>query len=682
MTSNSDSDCSGIYTPGPSTSSRSKKWRKQKFYNNWLNLPEFKGWLEEIPENPYNCRCKACNCQLTCGKSELLKHAKGKKHQEKVKLIASNSNLLRTFVETIQIDENRKAQQFELRLSAFFAEHNVAFQVIDHLVPLLKEILPDSEILKNVTLGRQKCTNIIKNVLAPTLNEDLVKILRVTKFSILIDESTDITSNKTMCVVVRYVNPDNGEVATKLLELLKLNPIDCSAEELYKAFKGLLEKYDIPITNVIGMASDGASVMVGIQNSFASRLLKDCNKATVIKCMCHTSAIIANKACMQLPRAPEELLRQIYTYLSGSAKRCSQLEEMQEFFNTGKKKILRVAGTRWLSLQRCVERVLENWEVLKGYFRVAVVDDKLKSAEVILKELENLCTKAYLIFLKYVLNYFNSINALFQSKKPLVHELYSESKKLFFKLGQNFIKPDKLTLSVNTRCPHNYLPIEEIYLGNECNEVLLEISDSSAVKQIKLDCLNFYITSLEEMQNRLPINQNDNIFQSFEFLKPEIALNKDRQIRNINFKLLTHHFGMNSLESDGIREEWNTIALLLDEKKTNLIQESMEQFWYSVSKMKDFDEKLLFPNLSKLSKLVITLPHANADSERIFSVVTDIRTKKRNKIGHEALEAICIIRSYFSDLKTDCVNYKWKTDSNTIYDKMRAVHLYKHKNKN
>lgn len=151
--------------------------------------------------------------------------------------------------------------------------------------------------------------------------------------------------------------------------------------------------------------------------------------------MCHTSAIIANKACMCLPRAPEDLLRQVYTYLSGSSKRCAQLEEMQEYFNYKKKKILRVADTRWLSLHKCVERILENWEVLKDYFRVAVVDDKLKSAKTILKELENLCTKAYLTFLKFTLNYFNSMNAIFQSNKPLIHEFFLGLVKILLSLN-------------------------------------------------------------------------------------------------------------------------------------------------------------------------------------------------------------------------------------------------------
>lgn len=75
--------------------------------------------------------------------------------------------------------------------------------------------------------------------------------------------------------------------------------------------------------------------------------------------------MVANKACLALPRAPEAL---IYNYISGSAKRCAELAEIQEYFNENKLKILMIAETRWLSAQHVVARVLLNWNVLTNYF--------------------------------------------------------------------------------------------------------------------------------------------------------------------------------------------------------------------------------------------------------------------------------------------------------------------------
>lgn len=255
---------------------------------------------------------------------------------------------------------------------------------------------------------------VIKNVIAVAIRNDLINVLKTTDFSVMVDESTDIGMQKTMCILARYVQPSNGFVKTELLDLIKLNAKDCTAENLYIHFRQILTEADIPLKNIIGLASDGASVMLGANNFFASRLISEVPKVTVIRCICHTSAIIAIKACVNLPRAPEELLCQISTDLSNSSKRCAQLEKIQEYFNKEKKKILQVSSTTWLSLHQCINRILENWDVLISFFRVAQVDDKLKSAELILMDLENACNKAYLLFLKYVLSYFNTLNALFQ----------------------------------------------------------------------------------------------------------------------------------------------------------------------------------------------------------------------------------------------------------------------------
>jgi len=76
--------------------------------------------------------------------------------------------------------------------------------------------------------------------------------------------------------------------------------------------------------------------------------------------------------------------------------------------------------------------------------------------------------------------------------------------------------------------------------------------------------------------------------------------------------------------------------------------------------MKSFYQKCyLFPNIPKLAKLVLTLPHSNAESERIFSIVNEVKTKKRNKIGNDSLNAVAIIRSSFQNMGiNNCTTFK------------------------
>ncbi|KYM99024.1 hypothetical protein ALC62_10246 [Cyphomyrmex costatus] len=120
----------------------------------------------------------------------------------------------------------------------------------------------------------------------------------------------------------------------------------------------------------------------------------------------HSSAIVASKASEKLPSSCENLIRSISTYILDSAKRCATLREFQKFFEVERNKLLKLSNTRWLILQKCVVRILENWNVLQNYFILAVVEDKLKSAEVLFYLTLYNTIKAYSLFSKYVLNFF------------------------------------------------------------------------------------------------------------------------------------------------------------------------------------------------------------------------------------------------------------------------------------
>ncbi|KAL0104002.1 hypothetical protein PUN28_016986 [Cardiocondyla obscurior] len=226
---------------------------------------------------------------------------------------------------------------------------------------------------------------VVKEVLAKREVEKIISNLKISKFSVLIDKSTDITRNKLMCVLVKYVSPNNGQVLTQLLESVSLDAKDCSASKLFESFKNLLIEKEIPITNI-----------------------SEVPLLITLNCICHSSALVASKACKQLPSTCENLIRNIHSYISGSSKRCAILREFEEFFNVESNKLLKLCNTRWLILQKCVARILENWEILKNYFIVAVVEDKLQTAEIILDNLNNNKIKAYFLFLKYVLNFFNN----------------------------------------------------------------------------------------------------------------------------------------------------------------------------------------------------------------------------------------------------------------------------------
>ena len=76
-------------------------------------------------------------------------------------------------------------------------------------------------------------------------------------YSILINESTNIATDHTLIIYVRYVL--DGCVSTKFLELTELPR--GTAPAILQTLLKVLEEKKIPVGKVCGMATDGCSVM-------------------------------------------------------------------------------------------------------------------------------------------------------------------------------------------------------------------------------------------------------------------------------------------------------------------------------------------------------------------------------------------------------------------------------------
>lgn len=119
-----------------------------------------------------------------------------------------------------------------------------------------------------------------------------------------------------------------------------------------------------------------------------------------MKCICHSLHLCASESCKSLPRKCEDLARDIYNFFKTSAKRCAQFKEFQEFFNTEPHKILKPSQTRWLSLERVVRRIIEQWDALKLFFDSQWLEHRLNAAENIRNSLNDPAVKFFFLLLR------------------------------------------------------------------------------------------------------------------------------------------------------------------------------------------------------------------------------------------------------------------------------------------
>lgn len=170
----------------------------------------------------FRARCSKCQVNFFSELTSIKNHSKSIGHENAVKSTPKGQSFLTTSTSNTISSINQQVQKAEIKLSGFLAEHNIFFLSIDHFEPLLKDIFPDSKICQNIKLKRTKATNIIKNVFAPIAKDILIKKLNNTKFSVIIDESTEIDCTSTMCIVIRVFGTDTsiGKISTQFWDLL------------------------------------------------------------------------------------------------------------------------------------------------------------------------------------------------------------------------------------------------------------------------------------------------------------------------------------------------------------------------------------------------------------------------------------------------------------------------------
>ncbi|MCO5566715.1 hypothetical protein L7F22_020394 [Adiantum nelumboides] len=114
-------------------------------------------------------------------------------------------------------------------------------------------------------------------------------------YSIQIDESTDISTQQYMIVYVTYMQ-DGGNVSitTCFMDLLPAKSSD--AEALHDSLLGFLTKLELPLQKMIGIATDGASVMTGASNGVVSRLKRSIPHLLSFHCIAHRESLAAGDA--------------------------------------------------------------------------------------------------------------------------------------------------------------------------------------------------------------------------------------------------------------------------------------------------------------------------------------------------------------------------------------------------
>ena len=245
-----------------------------------------------------------------------------------------------------------------------------------------------------------------------------------------------------MAVVLSFWD---GKLNSEMLKMKRVK--NATAEGLFTALIAELAKSKIPESRMVGFSADTCNTMFGERNSVSQKLRAQIPHLLTVKCSCHSCHLCSSKAFAMLPALIEEFLRLLSAFFTSSYKNKDEFAEFQEFCETAAHSMLKPGLTRWLTLQPCAARVLEQYNPLLLFFTSLVSEKPNDSNMKMLSLLKDPFTKCYLEFLVYALEKFNKFNATFQNNQPLLHELQDYVNHLILDLSRSFMDGHTSTVS-------------------------------------------------------------------------------------------------------------------------------------------------------------------------------------------------------------------------------------------
>lgn len=596
------------------------------------------------------------------------RHIAGKGHLSRSKARLHTKPLTSMFVQK-DSDADILVRKAELRFTGFLAEHNLPLAAADHLGGLIRSSFPDSKIAQSYACARTKATCLLNDAIAPDLMMNLVSDMRTSLFSLCVDGSNDNGLQKMNPVTVRIYDVNQHKICCKFLDMCLST--ESTADAIFKSVDAALEKHSISWTNCVGFGFDNTSVNVGRHNSVKTKVAEKNKLVYFMGCPCHMAHNAARYACSafceKLPMFDiEELLVDVYFWFEYSSKRKNAYADFCTFTDVEYRRVLKFISVRWLGMSSCLERILKQFAALKSYFLSTPDSDRSSKVRLarLVKVFENPVTECYLLFLHSCLPSFVTFNLLLQREDPILPLIYDAMIDLIVIVLSRFLVPEVVSqfkanptkqFDAIARDPTNQLDDSKIHLGFGIRGRLTKALDEGDItekqyKELLSAARAFHIEGAMYAIKVLPFDDLIlkhagvvDIVQKSKFSLDSIDFIVERfapflNIPDRDLPLLETEFALyQTLKIEDLSktalDEATTRVCVVDDNETVAYRSDVLWHYIEHEFMVSGSQRSKFHYLSRIARLLLTLPHSNADEERVFSRVNKNKTKFRDSLS-------------------------------------------------
>lgn len=614
-----------------------------KSYTNWKNA------LEDFSKHAATAYHKRCFAHaenflsVADGKIEKITNQLSSEHAQQT---AENRQKLRSIVETIILCGR---QELALRGTNDFGKvmNGNCRNVNDgNFRALLRFRISsgDSIINKHLESGlanAQYTSPLIQNELiqicGSIIKEEIVKkVNAATCFSVMADETTDISQKEQLSICLRYVDEEKGCIREAFLEFVPT--LDLTGKGLAKLIIDSLKSNNINCEYLVGQGYDGAAAFSGYLHGAQACIQKDFPMALYVHCSAHSlNLALSNSSSLPLIRNFMGTLQSVATFFQNSAKRTQVLKDSISEISPQSKRASLVAfcETRWVQKHESIIRFKEL------YSAIILALERL--------EISGSCETSK--------NAFQLLSAI-QSSKFVLPLLVTE--KIFACTLPLCKALQEVNADISEACEYvdNVLDVFENFRRNADEDFNVIFEEASAMllanggvmdfpritaKQIhrenvpSTNCkeyykLNLYIQFLDHVKTQLcdRFTKHKYLISSLQKLIPSrcLTINPQDLEECITFyaTILPQAATFNA-EFFIWQSKWKTVI----EKPNSAI----ESFFKC--------NKSFFPNIHKLLQILATLPVSTSTPERTFSTLRRLKTYLRNSTGNTRLTGLALM---------------------------------------
>ncbi|KAK3091876.1 hypothetical protein FSP39_023354 [Pinctada imbricata] len=478
----------------------------------------------------------------------------------------------------------------------------------------------------------------MQNAMAKVVQDDLLDDIKNSAvYSIIADESTDVSTEKTLMLYVRYIK--NGAPKVSFLEVVELAGDECNSENICNTILRVLEQRNLCVTNLSCITTDGASVMTGCRSGVTT-LMKEKNcQLLSIHCIAHRLALASGQAADNIPylKKYQHMVNTIYKYFKYSPKHLGKLKKMQSVLEMSEIKFKQTFATRWLSFEGAVDAIITNYDALVMCLEQEVAEDDDHTARGLLIFITDYLFLATSYFLSDVLTHLSTLSKIFQKSELDIGSFALSTSSTLASITQLENSDGLSEREFKCKLPSNFT--QGFEFGPSKHHI--KCSDANVDRFIK--ARNDYLRVL--LGNLKARFQDNQIIQCFSVLTPsslpesleDFFVYGNDEIRKLgdlysNDKQKTSKLG---IDKKTLCAEWPMFKHTMQTKFSQCKFSEMAKLFLNDRSLSEIS-----PNIGKLVKIALSLPVSSADCERGFAKYNLVKTELKNKLQVESVNVL------------------------------------------